>query len=54
MKIGRQSFFTKIMAMLTVVLVLLGAAITLQTRIIMNNLFSEQQQGISGLGLTVN
>ncbi|MDR3562642.1 MAG: HAMP domain-containing protein [Negativicutes bacterium] len=49
MKIDRQSFFLKVMAVLTVVLVLLGVAITLQTRSMMDTLFTEQQEkrGIS-------
>lgn len=49
MKVGRQSFSLKIMALLLVVVVLLGTAIITQTRMIMNNLFTEQQakRGIS-------
>lgn len=48
-KIGRQSFTLKIMALLMVVLLMLGTAIIIQTRVIMNNLFTEQQakRGIS-------
>ncbi len=48
-KIGWQSFTLKIMALLMVVLLMLGTAIIIQTRVIMNNLFTEQQakRGIS-------
>ncbi len=48
-KVGRQSFSLKIMALLLVVLVMFGTAIILQTRVIMNNLFTDQQvkRGIS-------
>jgi len=48
-KMGRQSFFIKIMAILVVVLTLLGVAITLQTRNMMQSLFTDQQEkrGIS-------
>lgn len=49
MRISRQSFFIKIMAVLATILIVLGFATILQTRIMMNNLFSEQQEkrGIS-------
>lgn len=48
-KMGRQSFFLKIIIGLVVVLVLLGIANLVQTRAMMYSLFSEQQekQGLS-------
>ena len=44
MKISSQRFFIKIVAMLLFILLLLTVANTFQTRLVMEKLFTEQQE----------